>query len=129
MTDPISAMLIMIKNAGRAGRKTVIVPYSKLKHSIASCLEKEGYLVAVSKKAVKNMPVLTLDLAYDGDQAKFSDVQRISKPSMRVYAGVKDIRPVRHGYGIMVLSTPKGILTDKEARKELVGGEVLFKLW
>jgi|SRR3972149_1572179 len=131
MTDPIAAMLIMIKNASRVKGKTVTVPYSKLKHSIANCLEKEGYLAGVSKKVIKNMPalVLVLDLAYEGEKAKLTDLKRISKPSLRVYAGVKDLRPVRQGYGIMVLSTPKGILTDKEAKKELVGGEVICKLW
>ena len=122
-------MLIMMKNASRVGKKTVVVPYSKIKHAIANCLEGQGYLTGVSKKVLKNMPVLSVDIAYDGDTAKITDLKRVSKPSMRVYAGVKDIRPVKNGYGIMVLSTPKGILTDKEARKELVGGEVLFKLW
>jgi len=129
MTDPIAAMLITIKNASRSKGKTVTVPYSKLKHSIANCLEKEGYLAGVSKKVIKNMPALVLDLAYEGEKAKLTDLKRISKPSLRVYAGVKDLRPVRQGYGIMVLSTPKGILTDKEAKKELVGGEVICKLW
>ena len=129
MTDPIAAMLIMIKNASRAKKATVTVPYSKLKHSIANCLEKSGYLSGVSKKTLKNMPVLTLDLVYEGGQAKITDLKRVSKPSLRVYAGVKDLRPVRQGYGLMVLSTPKGILTDREAKKELVGGEVICKLW
>ena len=122
-------MLIMIKNASRAKKATVTVPYSKLKHSIANCLEKSGYLSGVSKKTLKNMPVLTLDLVYEGGQAKITDLKRVSKPSLRVYAGVKDLRPVRQGYGLMVLSTPKGILTDREAKKELVGGEVICKLW
>lgn len=129
MTDPISAMLIMIKNASRAGHKTVAVPYSKMKQSIADCLVKEKYLTAVSRKSVKNIPMLSLDIAYDGATPKMTDVKRVSKPSMRIYAGVKDIRPVKSGFGIMVLSTPKGIMTDREAKKELVGGEVLFKLW
>ena len=129
MTDPIAAMLIMIKNAGRAGRPTIVVPYSKLKESIALCLEKTGYLTSVSKKMNKNIPVLSLDLAYDGKKSKVKDLERISKPSMRIYKGVKDLRPVKNGYGIMILSTPKGILTDKEAKKELVGGEVICKLW
>jgi small subunit ribosomal protein S8 len=129
MTDPIAAMLIMIKNASRVKGKTVTVPYSKLKHSIADCLEKEGYLAGVNKKVLKNMPVLVLDIAYEGGAAKLTDLKRISKPSLRVYAGVKDLRPVRQGYGIMVLSTPKGILTDREAKRELVGGEVICKLW
>lgn len=122
-------MLIMIKNASRAKRPTVTVPYSKIKEAIAECLKKSGYLAAVSKKEVKKMPVLVLDVAYENDKAKVKDLERVSKPSKRVYMGVKDIRPVKQGYGIMVLSTPKGVMTDKEARKELVGGEVICRLW
>ena len=122
-------MLIMIKNASLAGKKSVVVPYSKLKHSIANCLEKEGYLSGVSKKVIKDIPSLALDITYDNEKSRITNVKRISKPSRRIYFGVKDIKPVKSGYGILVLSTPKGIMTDREARRELVGGEVLFSLW
>jgi small subunit ribosomal protein S8 len=122
-------MLIMIKNASRAKRPTVTVPYSKIKEAIADCLKKNGYVASVTKDKVKNMPVLVLGVAYDGEVAKVKDLERVSKPSKRVYVGVNDIRAVKSGYGIMVLSTPKGVMTDREARKELVGGEVICKLW
>jgi small subunit ribosomal protein S8 len=127
--DQISNMIVMIKNANGRSHETITVPYSKMKHAIAACLLKEGYISSFAKKAKKNHPVLEVGLAYDGETPKVSDVKRISKPSRRKYLGVKDIRPVRNGHGIMVLSTPKGILTGKDARKELVGGEVLFTLW
>jgi small subunit ribosomal protein S8 len=103
MTDPISQMIITMKNASRAEHKTVTLPYSKLKHAIADCLVKQGYLKDVSKKTENNKSVLVLDIAYEDNRPKLNDIKRIS--------------------------TPKGILTDKEARKEMVGGEALFKLW
>ena len=120
-------MMNMIKNAGRAHHEFVVVPHSKLKFSIAECLVKEGYLKGVTKKTKKGFPTIELELAYVEDGApRVTDVDRISKSSCRVYKGVKDIK---RSHGLTVLSTPKGILTDKEARKEMVGGEVLFRLW
>ncbi|MFA6397395.1 MAG: 30S ribosomal protein S8 [Candidatus Paceibacterota bacterium] len=129
MTDPISSMLIMIKNAGNASRDSITVPYSKIKHAIANCLLKEGYVKSVTKKTTKDFPVLEIGVAFRDDKPRINDVKRISKPSRRMYAGVKEIKPFKNGFGIFVLSTPKGILTDKEAKKEMVGGELLFKIW
>jgi small subunit ribosomal protein S8 len=119
----------MIKNGSRAGHESVVVPYSKMKEAIALCLVKEGFLASVSKKTKKGFPTLDLVLVYVDGQPKVNEVERVSKSSCRVYKGVKDIRTTRNGYGLTVLTTPKGILTDKQARKEMVGGEVLFKLW
>lgn len=127
--DQIANMVNMIKNGSRASHEFVTVSYSKLKFAIAQCLVKEGYLVSVNKKTKKGYPVLELGLAYADGLPKVNEVERVSKSSRRIYKGVKSIRPIRNGYGLMVLSTPKGILTDKEARKEMVGGEVLFKIW
>ncbi len=127
--DQIANMMNMIKTGNVAGHEFVTVPYSKIKESIANCLVKEGYLSSVTKKAQKGFPVLELGLSYNSGLPKVNGVERVSKSSRRVYAGVKDIRSTRNGYGISILTTPKGILTDKQARKELVGGEVLFKLW
>lgn len=124
MTDPISAMLIMLKNASNAGRPSIVVPFSKVKFAIAQVLEKEGYLSAITKRTRGGHPALELSLA-----KKIAGVNRISKPSRRLYMGVKEIRPVRQGHGILVLTTPKGILTGNEARKAMVGGEPLFTLW
>ena len=127
--DQIANMINMIKNSGLAGRESVVVPFSKIKYSIAECLVKEGFLKSVAKKTKKGLPVLELELMYIDGEPKVLGVERVSKSSRRIYKGVKDIKSTRNGFGLMVLTTPKGILTDKEARKEMVGGEVLFKLW
>lgn len=127
--DQIANMINMVKNAGRAEHESVTVPYSKIKHAIADCLVASGYLSSVSKKTKKGHPILELGLAYIDGKPKVMGVERVSKSSRRIYKGVKEIKPTRNGFGLMVLTTPKGILTDKQAKKEMVGGEVLFKLW
>jgi small subunit ribosomal protein S8 len=129
--DPISNMLISMKNASMVSKETVVIPFSKLKYAIAQCLQEQGFIANASKKTEKNnVSVLEINLAYDADGAsKIHDVKRMSKQSRRMYAGVKEIRPIKNGHGITVLSTPKGILSDKQARKEQVGGEVLFTMW
>ena len=125
--DQIANMINMVKNAGRAKHEFVVVPHSKVKFAIAECLVKEGYLKNVAKKTKKGFPVIEVELVYAEDGTpKISGVDRVSKSSCRVYKGVKDIK---RSYGLTVLSTSKGILTEKEARKEMVGGEVLFKIW
>jgi small subunit ribosomal protein S8 len=125
--DQIANMINMIKNASRASHETVVLSHSKIKYAIAECLVKEGYLKSVTKKTQKSFPIIELGLVYSEDgEPKVTGVDRISKSSCRVYRGVKDIK---RSHGVTVLSTPKGIMTDKQARKEMVGGEVLFKLW
>ncbi|MFA6272811.1 MAG: 30S ribosomal protein S8 [Patescibacteria group bacterium] len=127
--DSISNMLIVMKNGSLAGKESVAFPYSKIKNAIAECLKKEGYVSSVSKKVKKDQPVLEIELAYAEEKPKITEVERISKQSKRVYFGMKDIHKVRNGAGLLVLSTPKGILSGKEARKEQVGGEALFRIW
>lgn len=127
--DPISNMLIMIKNASLMGHKSVFVPFSNFKYAVAMCLEKEGFVDAVSKKTRKEKPFLEIVLSYKEGNPKINQIERISKLSKRVYFGVKDINKVRGGSGLLVLSTPKGVISGGQARKEQVGGEVLFKLW
>lgn len=123
-------MIIIIKNAQLAGLPVATVPYSKLKDAIAMCLKKEGYVSEISKKVKKGYPVLEIGLIYNNEKKpKITEVERISKQSKRVYFQMKDIHTVRNGTGLLVLSTPKGILSGKEARKEQVGGEALFKMW
>jgi len=129
ITDPISDMIIRIKNGSEAGKESVLLPYSKLKESIAVTLEKEGYLKSVSKKGKKVTKQLEVSLAYDNGAPVVRGVERVSKLSKRVYMGAQDIKPFRSGFGSIILSTPKGILTEMSARKENVGGEVLFKIW
>ncbi len=122
-------MLIGMKNANRALRESVIVPESKLCLAIAEKLSKEGFVGAISKKTRRGRPVFEVTLVSADRMPRISEVKRISKPSRRMYAGSADIRSIKNGKGLLVLSTPKGILTDKEARKEHVGGEVLFSIW
>ncbi len=127
--DSISNMLIIMKNGSLAGKESVCLPYSKMKDAICQCLKKEGYVSGFSKKIKKDQPVLEVELVYTDKKPKIVEVERISKQSRRVYFGMKDIHSVRNGAGLLVLSTPKGILSGKEARKEQVGGEALFRVW
>ncbi len=122
-----------IRNAGNAGKKMTLVPFSDVKLRVANVLLKEGYVEYVTKKIRKgktSMRVLEVGISYDAPRVpKVRGAERVSLPSRRMYMGVKNIRPVNQGHGIMVLSTPKGILTDVEARKEHVGGEIICKVW
>ena len=127
--DSISNMIIIMKNGSLAGLESVSFPYSKMKNAIGECLKKEGYVSEVVKKVKKGIPVLEIKLVYTDKKPKISEVERISKQSRRVYYGMKDIHSVRSGSGLLVLSTPKGILSGKAARKEQVGGEALFRVW
>jgi len=128
--DPIANMLIMLKNASMVGKDFVVFPRSQFKLAILECLKKEGYIKDVVQKDRKDFPILEVALLYDENQKpKISNVKRISKPSRRVYFGMKNIHSVLGGHGLLILSTPKGILSGKSARKEQVGGEALFKIW
>jgi small subunit ribosomal protein S8 len=127
VNDPISDFIIRLKNAGLIRQETVLIPYSKLKEAIANVLMTEGYLKSVSKK--KTSPILEIVLNYHNGESKIKDVERISKSSRRIYKGFADIHPMKGGFGRMIFSTPKGILVDRQAIKEKVGGELLFKIW
>ncbi len=128
--DTLANMLVMIKNASQRGHESVSVPHSKLKLAVAQCLEKNGYLSSIAEKAKKGQKVLELGLVYnENSEPKVHDVTRVSKSSKRVYVGYRDVIPFKYGHGLYVLSTPKGIITDKEAKKEVVGGELLFSIW
>jgi len=122
-------MIIIMKNGSLAGKESVSFSYSKMKNAIGECLVKAGYVKQVSKKIKKGQPILEVELIYIDKKPRITEVERISKQSRRVYFGMKDIHSVRNGSGLLVLSTPKGILSGKEARKEQVGGEALFRLW
>lgn len=129
MHDPIGDMLVSLKNAGNAGKATAVVPFSIIKESIASVLFQNGYIASYAKKGKKTVKTLEVGIAYEGKKPKISDVTRVSKPSCRSYIKASEIKSIKSGYGIMVISTPKGIMTGDEARKAQVGGEVLFKIW
>ena len=131
MTDPIADMLTRIRNANTAKHDTVDVPASKIKTEIARILLDEGYIKAyeiVEDGVVKTIKI-TLKYGADKNQKVISGLKRISKPGLRVYAGVENMPKVLGGLGIAIISTNKGIVTDKEARAMNVGGEVLAVVW
>ena len=129
MHDPIADMLIRIKNGGIAGKDIVEMPFSNLKEAIAKVLFAEGYISSYAKKGKKVQKTLEVGIVYEGKQPRIADVARMSKPSRRFYLSVDEIKPVKNGFGLMVMSTPKGVMSGNEARKSQVGGEALFKIW
>ena len=132
MTDPIADMLTRIRNASSARKDAVSMPSSKLKVALAGVLEQEGYIDGYAVEAPEGRPqgTLTIDLKYSADRAQtISGIKRISKPGLRVYTQSKEAPRVLGGLGIAVLSTSQGLMTDREARKRNVGGEVLCYVW
>ncbi len=131
--DAISDMIIRIKNASSSKKDSVVFPYSKLKLSISEALVKAGFIKSSNIKGKKIQKFIEVVLLYgtgaEDGVARITGVDRVSKSSKRVYNKSKDIRKVKSGYGNLILSTPKGIMTDKEAREANVGGEALFKIW
>ncbi|OGG54549.1 30S ribosomal protein S8 [Candidatus Kaiserbacteria bacterium RIFCSPHIGHO2_02_FULL_49_11] len=130
VSDPIGDFIVRLKNASQVGKDTVAVPHSKLRLAVAEILEKKGYIKSINKKGKKTGRTIEVELKYNKDKTPtIVGVKRVSKPGRRIYQGAKDIRPVKYGKGLLVLSTPRGILGGEEARKENVGGEALFKIW
>ena len=126
MTDPIADMLTRIRNANAILKPTVGMPASRMRVGIAEVLRKEGFIV--SYKVTEGKPVSSLDIVLkysDEDEKVIRKIDRISKPGCRMYAQVGDLKPVLRGQGIQILSTPKGVVSDREARKLNVGGEIL----
>jgi len=129
-SDPIADMLNRIKTGSAAHLPHVLVPYSNLKFEIANVLLKEALIKSFSVKGKKVKKHLEVELAYrTSGEPRVQETKRISKPSRRVYMGTADIKPVRQGTGLLVLSTPKGVMPSIEARKAGVGGEALFSIW
>ncbi len=130
MTDPLGDMLTRIRNASRVGHAETSCPSSKLKLAVAKVLEQEGFLTDVRVEAEGGKPSLRLAVRYGPDGRPMIDgIQRVSRPSRRVYVGAAEIPKVRNGLGVSVLSTPKGILSDRAAREQSVGGEILCEVW
>jgi len=131
VTDPIGDFIIRIKNAGNTKKASVSVPFSKMKLAVAELLSSKGFVGAIIKKGKNDvLKSLTVDLLYNRDGSPMvSGVKRISKPSRRLYANSKNLKAFHKGYGMSVLSTPKGIMADVDAKKDNLGGEVLFNIW
>ena len=129
-SDTVGDFIIRLKNAGAVKKASVSVPYSALKYAIAEKLKNAGFVSSIEKKGKKVKKTLDVVLKYDSEGLSvIQGVKRVSKPGRRLYRSAREIIPVRYGHGALILSTPKGILTGKEARKENVGGEALFEIW
>ena len=129
MQDPISDMLTRVRNAQMAGKKSVEMPGSKVKAALAKVLEEEGYIGAFDLDDSSGKPRLSIELRYFDGKPVIAEIQRVSKPSLRRYMGKDDLKPVRGGLGVAIISTSSGLLTDKQAGKQGVGGEVLAYVW
>ena len=129
ITDPIADMLTRIRNANSARHETVDIPASKLKISIAQILLEEGYIKSYQVLEGGYQGVIRITLKYLGKEKVITGLRRVSKPGLRMYAGADDLPKVLRGLGIAIISTSKGVMTDKKARAEHVGGEVLAFVW
>ncbi len=130
LTDPVADFLTRIRNAMRARHQKLDVPASKLKAEIARILKEEGYIANYKPTEENGMKVLRVYLKYDtNNQSVIKDLKRVSRPGCRVYQGKDEIRRVQGGLGIAILTTPKGVMTGRQARREGVGGELLCEVW
>jgi len=129
MTDPITDMLNQIKNAEAVGKTEVLVPLSKLKNEIAMILLKEGFVGEIRKAVKGKIKVLKISLKYDEGMPAITGFKRVSKPGQRIYEGFSKIKKVHGGYGISVVSTSKGLMTNKDARRQKIGGEIICQVW
>ena len=135
MIDPVNDMLNRIKNAQAVFHQTVEVPFSNLKYQIAKILEKESFIGEAEKKGKTTQKIIKINLKYGKAGAgekmvpAILNVRKISKPGQRIYVKHQDLKSVRGGYGISIISTSKGLMTNKEAKKQKLGGEVLCEIW
>lgn len=127
--DPIADLLIRIKNAQGAGRETVEAPFSRVKFAIAKIMEAEGFIKSVEKKGAKNKEKLEIALKFNQGVGAIADLKRVSSPGQRAYAPAAKLKPIKQGYGLAIISTSQGIMSDKDARKKKIGGEVLCYIW
>lgn len=129
MTDPITDMLNRIRNAQAVLHPTVSIPFSDFKYRIAEILSKERLIQKVEKRGRKAKKVIEITLKYSDNIPAISGLKRISKSGQRIYFKYKELKPVRGGYGIAILSTPEGLMTNREARNKRLGGEVICNIW
>ncbi len=129
-TDPIADMLNRIRTAQAVGKQAVDVPFSLLKYNIAECLEREGFVGKVAKKKKEKKSLFSVSLKYDekGEPA-ITEIKRVSSPGQRIYKKSKELKKIRGGRGVSIVSTPKGLLSNKEARETGLGGEVICEVW
>ena len=128
-TDPIADMLTRIRNALAVRQEEVRMPYSKMKHSVADILAKNKYIIGTSIEGEGVEKTLTIRIMTDATNSPITELARVSKPGRRIYAKVKDIPVVKQGRGLVIVSTSKGIMTGADAKKQLLGGEVLCRVY
>jgi small subunit ribosomal protein S8 len=129
MTDPISDMLNRIRNAQAVLKTQLDFPFSNFKYEIAKILEKEGFIEKIEKKGKKTKRTIEIILKYDDKKPAISGLKRISKLGQRIYSPSKKIKKIRGGYGILIISTSKGLMTNKEAKRQKLGGEIICEIW
>jgi len=129
MTDPLGDMLTRIRNGQQARKDSILTPASKLRAHVLDVLQREGYIRGYSEEELAGQKGLRIELKYFEGQPAIQHLARVSKPGRRVYSGSKDLPVVRNGMGITIVSTPKGVLSDVEARDQNVGGEVLAEVF
>ncbi|OGV89201.1 30S ribosomal protein S8 [Microgenomates group bacterium RBG_19FT_COMBO_39_10] len=130
MTDPIGDLITRIKNGYAVRKRKFKVPYSATKENLAKILVKEGYLKEITVEGKKPQEKqLVVGLKYPHQEPAITNIERVSKPSLRVYLQAKKLKPIRSGFGMRILSTSKGLMTDKQAKKKKLGGEVICQLW
>jgi len=129
MADPISDMITRIKNAQRAGRLSVEIPYSGVRLELAKIFEREGFIGAIEDKGRKNVKKISINLKYSEGEPAITEIIRKSKPSRRVYIGNKDLHIIRQGFGRAIISTSKGLMTNIEAKKAKLGGELICEIY
>ena len=129
MTDPITDMLNQIRNAIAVAKQEVLIPFSKLKNEIANILSQESFIGEVKKVAKGKNKIMKIVLKYENGVPAIEGSRRVSKPGQRIYVKASEIRKVRGGFGTAVISTPKGLMTNDQARKSKLGGEILLEVW
>ncbi len=129
MTDPVADMLNTIKNAQAVNHPTVEVVFSNLKYEIAKLLERQGFISGIEKKGRKNRKTMEITLKYEDKIPAISGLKKVSKPGQRIYVNSTRIKRVKDGHGMAIISTSKGLMTDREARKQKRGGEILCEIW
>ncbi|MCK5276370.1 MAG: 30S ribosomal protein S8 [Pseudomonadota bacterium] len=130
MSDPLGDMLTRIRNGQRANKSVVSVPASKLRSNVLDVLQREGYIRGYSWSEIRSgIAELAVELKYSEGEPVIREINRVSKPGRRVYAGIKKLQPIYNGLGIAILSTPRGVMSDSEARAANVGGEVLCQVF
>ena len=129
MSDPISNMLTSIRNAQAVSHEIVNIPFSVLKYQIAMVLQKRGFIGQIEKKGRKPDKLIKITLKYKNKTPVISGIKRVSRSGQRIYISSQNIRKIKNGYGISVISTPKGLMTNEEAKNNNLGGEVICEVW